>query len=327
VTRLAVLSWRMLRYRVAAMLWLFMLLGAAWSEGLHGLRADYAWAALALGWSYVAATAVNDVADRDVDRVNHPRDAGRPLVSGQASEGDLRRLHALAAVLALACAVPLGALGLGVVALSLAIGHAYSLPPLRLSYRTVLAPLVLAVAYVLVPFVLGVAAAGGRPSTGDASLAVALLALFVARIVLKDFRDRRGDALYDKPTLLLRHGTGATCAASGVALVTGAALLLVALRPTPALALLLQAFVVGIAWMLLALAQAPDERAEQVAIGLGARLGNGLLITVLAWLVLEAHGAPQTDRLLLAAALTALFVGSAAALAARPDDVVIGYKG
>ena len=50
--------------------------------------------------------------------------------------------------------------------------------------------------------------------------------LFVARIVLKDFRDREGDALYGKPTLLLRFGKDATCAVSLAALLAGNCLLL-----------------------------------------------------------------------------------------------------
>ena len=67
----------MLRYRIAAMVALFMLLGAA-REGRLELGPRYLLAALALASSYVAATALNDLADEAIDQVNHPRDAGRP---------------------------------------------------------------------------------------------------------------------------------------------------------------------------------------------------------------------------------------------------------
>ena len=50
------------------------------------------WAALALAASYVAATSVNDIADADVDRINHPGDRARPLVTGDASEERIRKL-------------------------------------------------------------------------------------------------------------------------------------------------------------------------------------------------------------------------------------------
>ena len=80
----------MLRYRIAAMVAMFMLLGAA-REGRLELGLRYVWAALALASSYVAATALNDLADEEIDRVNHPRDAGRPLVDGIASRRSRRR--------------------------------------------------------------------------------------------------------------------------------------------------------------------------------------------------------------------------------------------
>ena len=67
MTRLVVLGLRMLRYRVALMIWLFFLLGAASRDGLEALSWRHAVAAVALGLSYVAATSENDVADRAPD--------------------------------------------------------------------------------------------------------------------------------------------------------------------------------------------------------------------------------------------------------------------
>ena len=321
------LSFRLLRFRVAAMVWTFMLLGAAWPAGLSAFSLDLLWAALAMAASYVAATSVNDVADADVDRVNHPGDRARPLVTGEASDRELWRLHLLACTAALAAAVPLGLSAFAVVAGSLAIGIAYSLPPLRVSYRTWLAPLLLAVAYVPVPYALGAIAAGRPVDRSDAWLAGGLSALFLARIVLKDFRDREGDACFGKPTLLLRFGAHATCVASFGALVAATVLLLVALRPPVALALVLVVLLAGIATLLLRLARAADSREEQVAIGLGARLGNGLLLCLLSWLVLGGEGATETARQGFVWVLALLFLCSSAALAAKPERVVIGYKG
>jgi 4-hydroxybenzoate polyprenyltransferase len=318
---------RMLRYRVAVMVWMFMLLGAAFPGGLPGFSFGYVWATLALASSYVAATSVNDIVDADIDRVNHPRDSGRPLVTGDARPRDLWLLHAAASMLALGAAAALGRRALAIVAFSLLIGIVYSLRPLRLSYRTYLAPLALAVAYVAVPYALGALATGRALHARDTLLLAALYVLFVARIVLKDFRDREGDALYGKPTLLLRFGKDATCAVSLVALLAGNCLLVAALRPAPGLALLLELFVLAIAAMLYRLRVGADGRAEQVAIGIGARMGNGLLIVVLAWLVLEGQGAPPGTTLAFAAALTALFGLGFAVLVARPEEAVIGYKG
>jgi 4-hydroxybenzoate polyprenyltransferase len=314
----------MLRFRVAAMVWLFMLLGAAFHDGLGGSAWEYVLAAVVLGSCYVAATALNDVADEALDRINHPGSSGRPLVSGEASPRQLRLLALAAGVVATAAAVPLGGGALVLVAVSLSIAHAYSLPPLRFSYRTYLAPLVLGVGYVLVPYLLGVTVAGSAAGARDLPFAAGLCALFVARIVLKDFRDREGDALYGRPTLLLRFGKNTTCAVSGVALVLGVAVLASALPPfTPVLAGLAAA----IGWMLVTLRKAHEERDEQVAIGIGARMGNGLLTCILAWLVLESAGASVGERFFFVLVLAAVFTASFASLVRRPDVVAIGYKG
>jgi 4-hydroxybenzoate polyprenyltransferase len=324
VKRLALLYTRMLRYRVAVMLWMFMLLGAAFHGGP---TLTLVWAALALASSYVAATALNDVADRDLDRVNHPHDAGRPLVSGTATETDLLLLNKLASVLALLAALPLGWVGVLLVVCSLAIGRAYSSPPALLSYRTYLAPAILSVAYVAVPYGLGVSAAAGAATGSDAVFCAALMLLFLARINLKDFRDRRGDALYGRPTLLLRFGKTVTCTVSLAALVVGNALLFVAVGAPPELAVVLETFFLAIAWALRELWRAPEGRAEQIAIGIGAKSGNGLLLTLLAWLILTAEGARPADRLLFTLLLASAFGFAFATLVRSPDRAIIGYKG
>ena len=45
-----------------------------------------------------------------------------------------------------------------------------------------------------------------RLTIHDGLLAASLMAFVLARINLKDFRDRTGDALYGRPTFLLRFG-------------------------------------------------------------------------------------------------------------------------
>lgn len=324
MTKLPWLYVVMLRYRVAAMVALFMLLGAA-REGSLALGASYLFAAVALSSSYVAATALNDLADEEIDKVNHPRDAGRPLVEGTATRRELLVLHLLAFAATVLAALPLGRSGVLLVLGSLVVSQAYSARPVRLSYRMAGAPLALGIAYVIVPYSLGIVAAGGDLRHTRSMLTFALFLLFAARIVLKDFRDRAGDARYGKPTILLRFGKGTTCGLSLCALVAGDAVLCVALEPV--LALLVQPFVLAIAWMLRALSCAESGRDEQVAIGLGARMGNGLLLTVLTWLVVAGSGAPTERATVLAGAVTVLFFLGFASLAARPQEAVIGYKG
>jgi 4-hydroxybenzoate polyprenyltransferase len=306
---------------------MFMLLGAAARGGLERVSSDYLFAAIVLGASYVAATTVNDVADKDIDKVNHPSDRGRPLVTGEAGERELYVLHVLAVCLALASAAPLGSTALALAGVSLTVGWVYSLPPFRLSHRSALAPVALGLAYVIVPYSFGVLVREESLRTGDFIFAASLFALFVARITLKDFRDQEGDALYGKPTLLLRFGKGMTCLVSLAALCLGDVLLVSYLRPAPLLALLVQAFVLAAASRIYALWRASERRAEQIAIGIGARLGNGLLLTVLAWLILSAEGASVAERSGIVIVLASAFALSFLVLVSRPDQAVIGYKG
>ena len=321
------LWWRMLRYRVASMVAMFMLLGAAYGPGLTRPWA-LALAAFALASAYVAATAVNDVADEPIDRVNHPRDAGRPLVSGDASVDDLWRLHVVASVLALAAAVPLGLLAVGLVALSLGIGLMYSVPPARPQPpdvgRARRALRGLRARPVRVGRDRGRRAAAVEH---DAPFAAALVLLFLARIVLKDFRDRAGDARWGRPTLLLRFGKDVTCATSAAALGAGGIVLLAALRPPLGVGAVLLALLAAVAWALGGLHAAAPGREEQVAIGIGARMGNGVLLAVLAWLVVEAGGASAAEQTAVVALVAAAFAVGFVTLVARPEQAVIGYKG
>jgi homogentisate phytyltransferase/homogentisate geranylgeranyltransferase len=321
------LYWRMLRYRVAAMILLFMLLGSAWHGGLRTLDAPVLLVALALASSYVCATSVNDISDREIDRINHPDDAGRPLVTGTAGTGDLWTLFGVSGVLAVALSFAAGLTAAGIMVLSVAIGVLYSLPPARLSYRTFLAPLTLAVAYVGIPYWVGVVAVGDGLRMWDLPLLASLYMLFAGRIVLKDFRDREGDALYGKPTFLLRYGKRATCLASLCAVCAGDAFLVVSLADKLWLAGVLQLYVAGVVIMLHVLYRSDDRKDEQLSIGVGAKLGNGLLTTLLGCLVLANQQATWATQAVFGFALTVLYMLTFVGFLRHPERANIGYKG
>ena len=326
--KLLVLYWRLLRYRVAVMIILFMLLGAAWHGGLTTTDRSMVLMTLALASSYVAATSVNDIADKEIDEINHPGDEGRPLVTGAARRVDLWMVFGASSVLAVALPLAISPAAACITGLSVVIGVAYSLPPLELSYRTFLAPLTLALAYVGIPYWAGVVVGGGRLQIFDLPPMAALYLLFAGRIVLKDFRDRAGDAAYGKPTFLLLYGKRATCLVSAGAICAGDALLVAALAGRGWwVAALLQPYVAGIMLMLLRLYRAKGRRDEQLAIGVGARLGTGLLATLLGILVLANHGADSITQLAFGLALMALYTLTFVDFLRHPDQAVIGYKG
>jgi 4-hydroxybenzoate polyprenyltransferase len=321
------LYWSLLRYRVAVMIILFMLLGAAWHRGLAAIDASLLLIILALASSYVSATSVNDISDREIDEINHPDDRGRPLVTGAARTADLWILFGASSVLAVAVSLAAGPAAAGIMLLSVVIGALYSLPPARLSYRTFLAPLTLAVAYVCIPYWAGVVVAGGSLGTVDLPLLVALYLLFAGRIILKDFRDREGDAAFGKPTFLLKYGKGATCLVSLCALCAGDALLVASLADRWWLAVLLQLYVVSVVIMLFRLYRVSSRKDEQLSIGVGAKMGNGLLATLLGVLILANQDADWSTQVIFGLALTALYTHNFIDFLRHPERAVIGYKG
>lgn len=112
-----------------------------------------------------------------------------------------------------------------------------------------------------------------------------------------------------------------------VALLAGDVLIVAGVRPTPGGTVVLQAFVAGMVAMLIRLRAATDPREEQVAIGIGAKLGNGLLIAIVAWLLIDARDGSAGDALVLVTGLAVAYGWAFVAALRRPGDVVIAYKG
>jgi len=267
----------------------------------------YAAGALALLACYVVATCVNDVFDVEVDRVNHPAAKDRPLVTGAATRSQLVMVAACAAVAALALGVAIGPLGVGVVAVSLLVNVVYSVPPLRLCARPVVAAPVLAFAYVALPYGLGLAAAGLGPGLLDIRVVATLMLLFTGRMLLKDFRDRRGDAAFGKRTFLLTYGKAATLLAVLGCVVAGDAFLASVLPQSFLLMVVVQSYFVAIALELRRLWRASAVDRELAAIARGARMGNAVILTWLGYTLLRASGAGPAELAALVIALGAMF--------------------
>jgi 4-hydroxybenzoate polyprenyltransferase len=315
----------MVRPRAAITMWTFLLIGLARHAG-PTMSADLMWATIALAASYAVATSVNDLADVEIDRANGLRDSSRPLAIGTASVADVRWTAATAGCIAVAAAIPLGSRGVVVIALCLLIDVMYSATPARLSRRWTLAPIALTVAYVALPYWLGIVVAGDRWRPFDAGLLAGLCILFFARIILKDIRDRLGDAAHGKPTLLLRLGKDATCVMSIAAAVVGIATVLFAVHPPIAISTAIMLDAAAIVWMLARLRGTSDTTAELVTIGTAARAGNALLIAVLTWLLLSTQGVPPEQASLVVAALTAVAAVGFLDLALRPERARVSYK-
>ena len=301
----------LLRPPVAAVVLLFAAIGAASAGAADDLHPLFTSVLLMVGSWFVNAAALNDLADEAIDRVNLPAAHGRPLVSGAVSRRGLVVLGLGAGAVALAVAAFEGGPVVLVVAAGLALNAAYSLRPFRLSDRGTLATLVLPAGYVAVPYLIGALAV--RPSVGAAELALlpGLYVAFMGRIVLKDFRDTAGDALYGKWTFLLRHGRHATCLLSGACWVVGAVAVLSALPERGALAVPVTAMLACALHGLARLDGTVDRFEEQVVIGGIAMAGRGLCIAVLAHLTMLQESWSATSHAAILTALAATFVVAA----------------
>jgi 4-hydroxybenzoate polyprenyltransferase len=310
------------------MLLIFFLLGIAIHGKLTNFSFNYLWAVIALASSYVAATTINDIVDRKIDSVNHPTSKSRPLITGEATERDLYFVHLLAITIVAVFSLLIGIKAVIILAFSLFINYIYSLPPFKLSYRTHFAPLILSVAYVFIPYWLGTVVTHSEIKGQELFFITGLLFLFFGRIILKDFRDRKGDALYGKPTFLLKYGKSATCWLSFVSIILGNIFLFIGLSTkNPIIFFTLELYFISIFFMLYKLSKVSDHDGEQTAIGIGAKMGNGLLLTILGFLVLLEYKAPTQTQIFFIVVITAIFLMNFFLLAQKPERAIIGYRG
>lgn len=321
------LATTMLRYRVASLLLPFFLLAPAMHDQLQSFRWTYVAGLIALCASYVVATCLNDVFDFEIDRINHPHATDRPLISGAATPRQLIAVAFVAAVIALIAGFTIGPTGFVLVTVSLLLNIAYSAPPLRLCARALAAPPVLGFAYVILPYGIGLAASGLRTTWFDARVAACFVILFTGRMLLKDFRDRRGDAAFDKRTFLLTYGKHATLVTVLVCIVVGDALLVTMLPSNPVLLVVIESYFVAIAFQLYRLWLATGFDDERVAIAMGARMGNAVVLTLLGFVVLRASGAAGAEQAFFVVALALMFWFVFLYLSARPHEAVAAYRG
>lgn len=180
--------------------------------GLTDGAANLAWTLLAGVCVNVYIVGVNQLEDIEIDRVNKPF---LPLAAGEMTIATARRVVTVACIVPLVLALTQGAVETAAVLAGIAVGTAYSVPPLRLKRFPALASLsITAVRSVVVN--LGVALHFTQ-SLGDGGWSVPepvwALTLFVlpfsfAIAILKDVPDAEGDRRFRIATFTLRLGAG-----------------------------------------------------------------------------------------------------------------------
>lgn len=309
--RLAII---MIRPAVLAMLAMFTAIGMA--EAGHGEdRLRLLQAGVVVAGFLIFCAAANDLADVEIDRVNLAGDRRRPLATGAATRLEFAVTGAVSAVVALGVAATIGVAALAVAAAGLLLGASYSLRPVRIAERGAVASLVLPACYVAVPYLLGILVVRDSVRAGDVLLLGGLYVGFVGRILLKDFRDVRGDALFGKRTFLVRHGRRATCRFSAAGWVAGTVAILAAAAPSVAL-VAADGVLLAVALVLLhALSVDRGPRRDEALVAALAIVARGIVVTLLAHLATADAGWPTTASAALIAALAVLTLGQARVMA------------
>jgi homogentisate phytyltransferase / homogentisate geranylgeranyltransferase len=167
------------------------------------------WVMLAGAAVNVAIVGVNQITDVEIDRINKPH---LPMAAGDLSREAAWRIVAVAAVVPLVLALTQGALETAAVASALAVGAAYSLPPVRLKRFPAVAALCISVVRA-VAVNIGMyghfsLAFGGSLAIPDSVWALTLFVLpfSFAIAVLKDVPDREGDRRFRIATFTVRLG-------------------------------------------------------------------------------------------------------------------------
>jgi homogentisate phytyltransferase/homogentisate geranylgeranyltransferase len=179
-----------------------------------------------LVWTLVAALAVNvfivgvnQLTDVEIDRINKPQ---LPLASGELTENQGRAIVIAAGVLPVVLALTQGLTELAFVAAALAIGIAYSVPPLRLKrYPALAAASISVVRAFAVNLGVYLHFSGGSVAPAIWALTLFVLPFSFAIAVLKDVPDAEGDRRFAIRTFTVRLG-GRTAFAMGMAALTAA---------------------------------------------------------------------------------------------------------
>lgn len=187
-----------------------------------GVWGVYAWplffAALAAALSTAGGNALNDLADRETDRVNHP---DRPLVTGAVSVPEARYFILAAFVAAAALGGGASPACFGLVIVNAVVMYAYEM---RLTARGAVGNL--AIAYLVGSLFLfaglAVVRSDATPLLRTGVLALLAFVTTVGREITKDIEDMAGDV--DRRTLPQRIGAPGAGRVAAVALLAGVGL-------------------------------------------------------------------------------------------------------
>jgi 4-hydroxybenzoate polyprenyltransferase len=310
--------------RVPTYLLLLMYLVVGWMVGLlvshatpdasdlaqYGLKLGLCAATIAL-W-YINGTALNDYADYEIDLINLKGDKDRPLVVGTATRQDLLHVAAMAYVGAVALAAAVSWRHALFVAVLFALNVSYSIKPFQVSRRGGVAPLILPLGYVALPFFLGYELTTSHWTMLAFGLVAAFYLQFLGRIILKDYRDVKGDKAHGKLTFLLRHGNAAVCMVSACSTTASALALLWFVGASLGTFRIVITALVGFGLVvLLQLSQVPTWPQQKPLLAAFGRAMTGVTAAVIAGFAVLIWEVPKSEAAVIALVLAIVYLWSA----------------
>lgn len=241
---------------------------------------------------YLHAASSNDYADRKIDEVNLSGSKNRPLVARSINSRSLWIVHILAGFASLFLSLIYSPAALLLTFAVLLLDYAYSFKPLRITDRGILSQLILPIAYVLFPLSLGYWSVD-TPNPYPWLLLAGLYTGFIARLMLKDFRDVKGDKMFGKRTFLLRHGRLATCYVSEFFALVSLIIMSFVISFSPG-ALVVLIIGHGLAsWFLRVLSKTSQIDQQVKLVKIIAKTANGSVIVILTFYLLNMVNADQ----------------------------------
>jgi len=153
------------------------------------------------------ATVQNDIEDFEIDKLN---DSLKPLQSRRITLEEAKKLQYGLIICATIIALFSSPIHLIFVLLMLSLAWAYNKPPLLLSRKPVSSLVILGLAYGIIPLLYGYIVSG---RTFQPSFALALALWFLLRYsisIMKDYKDAKGDKVFNKRTFYLTFGRTTT---------------------------------------------------------------------------------------------------------------------
>lgn len=267
---------------------------------------------LSIAFWYIHATALNDLADFEIDKINLSKDKDRPLIMGEASKGSITAIAITAGMVGLTTTLLINKSTALLMLVMLALNWAYSMPPIRISYRGGLAQLLLPLGYVVFPFLLGIVAFDGDLYQQTIIILVGLYLLFSSRVLLKDFRDVKGDRKHGKLTFLLRHSTATVAKTAIITYVLGIIIFIVEILEIGfAILLVPLVFIAGIVLVLFnELAVTNSWREQKPLLAPIGRLITAQSLLLLLALISQTESLTTIQVIMIATAITASMIWS-----------------